>query len=166
MGARLAGALSHPLTLLLAGALVTSLVVPSITRQWQDHEKELAVKSQLVEDMTAQTSRFLAAIQIARVAPGEKENVAAVNDAYEKWLTESAVLTARLDARLPDERIATRWRAYVHLVEDLYAVRGGQDEAAMGGGANAVLAAYQRAHRAPSAAAGAGSPQRVSSTTP
>jgi hypothetical protein len=58
--ARLGKVLSHPLTLLLTGAVVTSLVVPAITRGWQDHQKALAVKSELVEDMTAKTSRFLA----------------------------------------------------------------------------------------------------------
>jgi len=125
---RVGKALSHPLTLLLVGAAVSSLVVPAISRRWQDHREALAVKSELVEEMTAKTSRFLAAIQFARVgadAPIAGDGAgdgAAANDAYKQFLVDGAVIASRLSARFDDRRIATRWRAYTRLVESLYAL--------------------------------------------
>lgn len=141
--ARLAKLLAHPLALLAAGALVTSIVVPAITRSWQDHEKELAVKSQLVDDVSAKTSTFLAAIQFARVR-GEDENAKAVNDAYKQFLVDGAVLASRLSARLRNRSIAARWRSYTHLVEDLYALGGVGDERAVAAQSRAILTAFQR----------------------
>jgi hypothetical protein len=41
--------LSNPFLLLIVGAIVSSLVIPSITSKWQDnHQKELEIKTDLV----------------------------------------------------------------------------------------------------------------------
>ncbi len=134
--------LSHPLTLLLVGGVLTSLVVPGVTRSWQDHEKALAVKSALVEDLTLKTTRFLAAIQFAR-ASSAVHDAKAVNKAYKQFLVDSAVLGARISARFPDGEIAERWSSYVRLVELFYALGGpviqGSNE-----DPRAILARYTR----------------------
>jgi len=141
--ARTAKVLSHPLTLLLAGAVLTSIVVPAITRSWQDHEKELAVKSQLVEGLTAKTSEFLAAIQFARIGR-EAEDGKAANDAYKQFLVDSAVVGSRLSARFPNTSLAARWRAYSRLVEDLYSLGSASNESQVATRPHDILAAYQR----------------------
>jgi len=134
-----AKALSHPLTLLLAGAAITSIVAPAITRGWQDHEKELAVKSQLVGELTEKTSTFLAAIQFAQVG-AKDDDLKAVNQAYKQFLVDSAVLGSRLSARFPNPSVTKQWRAYAHLVEDLYSLLGSAGDERR---ARAILAAYQ-----------------------
>jgi hypothetical protein len=38
-------ALSHPMLLLIVGAIISSLIIPYFTRQWQDHQHELELKN-------------------------------------------------------------------------------------------------------------------------
>jgi formylmethanofuran dehydrogenase subunit A len=52
---------------LLVGALIWSILVPSSTRQWQNHEKELEMKSGLVEDINNSVTDFVMAVQFAEV---------------------------------------------------------------------------------------------------
>jgi hypothetical protein len=40
--------ISNPLVLLIVGAVISGILVPYITRQWQDHQKELELKTELV----------------------------------------------------------------------------------------------------------------------
>lgn len=42
--------------LLIVGAIITSLIIPNFTRQWQDHQKELEVKIALTDEINKATS--------------------------------------------------------------------------------------------------------------
>src|SRR3954465_8200034 len=59
--------LGHPVFLLVLGAAVSSLLIPAITRGWQNHEKQLQIKTGLVTDMSSSLTTFLMAIQFAEV---------------------------------------------------------------------------------------------------
>jgi hypothetical protein len=48
--------IGHPLTLLLIGASVSSLLIPWFTNKWQDHRKKLDIKIELVSKMTEDIS--------------------------------------------------------------------------------------------------------------
>jgi hypothetical protein len=39
---------SNPLLLLVAGGIISGLLIPYITNQWQNHQKELEIKTDLV----------------------------------------------------------------------------------------------------------------------
>ncbi len=41
--------LTHPLVLIAVGAAVPGLLIPRFTRQWQNHEQELKLKTDLVD---------------------------------------------------------------------------------------------------------------------
>ena len=49
--------LSHPLLLLLVGALVSSYLLPLLTQSWQNHQKELELKSALVSQISEEARR-------------------------------------------------------------------------------------------------------------
>jgi hypothetical protein len=51
----------HPLVLLASGAVISGLLVPTLTRGAQEHEQGLKIKSDLVESMSGAVSPFLAA---------------------------------------------------------------------------------------------------------
>src|SRR6185295_740582 len=46
---RLARVLAHPLTITFAGAVLAAIVLPLVTREWQDRQNELDLKRSLVE---------------------------------------------------------------------------------------------------------------------
>ena len=52
---------SHPMLLLIAGALISSLLFPWITRQWQENEKEFELKTELVEEINKAVTDTLTA---------------------------------------------------------------------------------------------------------
>ena len=43
--------MSHPFLLLVVGAIVSSIIVPNFTRQWQDNQKQLELKTALADDI-------------------------------------------------------------------------------------------------------------------
>jgi len=46
------GLLSHPLFLLVIGAIISSIIIPVYTNQWQNYQKELEIKSKLAEEIS------------------------------------------------------------------------------------------------------------------
>jgi hypothetical protein len=128
---------------LLAGALVTGLLVPTITRRWQDRQKELEIKTELVSDLSEAITQIVMAVQfvhiwtsIGRVQPGTAaaDKVQEEFDqAYRTWETRSAVLATKLEAYFAGTNIPAEWTRYSDLVTRFYALEGLGDrrEAAM-----------------------------------
>ena len=75
--------LASPLLVAVVAALLGSLLIPSITRKWQNHQKALEIQTGLVSDMSQSVSsavansRFIAAGLVAR--PSSQQ---AWNDLY------------------------------------------------------------------------------------
>ena len=44
--------LSHPFSLLIVGAIISSLIIPYYTKSWQDYQKELEIKSDIASDIS------------------------------------------------------------------------------------------------------------------
>src|SRR5262245_22494393 len=54
-----------PLLAVLLTAALSGYVVPRITRRWQDHQKELEIKTSLVEAISDEVLQFILAMQFA-----------------------------------------------------------------------------------------------------
>lgn len=73
--------------LLIAGALISSLIFPWITRQWQENEKEFELKTELVEEinkavantLTAQDQNIRPIIPISSAAAEASPSIATQN---------------------------------------------------------------------------------------
>jgi len=81
----------HPLTLLLVGAGVTSVVIPWVTNKWQDHKKKLEIKVELASKMSEVVSNALAHSLIAADVQKEEYVGADLDKVYEnlvKWYEE------------------------------------------------------------------------------
>lgn len=50
---RFGSLLRHPLVLLVAGGLFTAVLVPQVTRQWQDRQSEHEIKRSLLEEISS-----------------------------------------------------------------------------------------------------------------
>ena len=59
---KLKNILSNPLLLLVVGGIISGLLFPYITSQWQNHQKELEIKT----DLLRRLSESFAALAIAR----------------------------------------------------------------------------------------------------
>ena len=109
---RIVKPLSHPFLLLVVGALLTSLLLPSITRRWQDHQRRLDLQDQLVSEITREATKFIVAAHHAH------DQKLSARPAVETWKVESAVIQSRLFGYYPTDinaprGIAGQWSHYV-----------------------------------------------------
>ena len=58
---RIVRPLSHRFFLLVVGALLTSLVIPSITRGWQDHQRQVELQDELASTITRAATKYIVA---------------------------------------------------------------------------------------------------------
>jgi hypothetical protein len=120
------GILAHPLLLLLVGALLTSILLPRCTRNWQQYEKELEIKRELAQDISRSSGTFLRAIKAAQVtslvalrveqAP-EPEYAGRLR---ERWEVEGEVLGAEMQIYFPDSELKARWSRFVLAAQESY----------------------------------------------
>jgi hypothetical protein len=115
--------LSNPLLVAVVAALLGSLLIPSLTRGWQNHQKALEVQTGLVGEMSQSVasavanSRFLAAGLIARSTPGQGAQQQAWNQLYRGWTTSAASIGARLQAYLGPS-VASDWQNFSYALTD------------------------------------------------
>lgn len=111
MPGRAGAVLRHPGTLLIAGALISSYLIPSFTRGWQDHQKELELKSALVTDITQSSTSMLLTVRFAHYdEPGDAGTLN--NPGWRVWQIQSAVIASRLRAYFPHTSLADDWTGY------------------------------------------------------
>lgn len=132
---------AHPATLILLGgaitALLSGLLVPAITRSWQNHDRqlerrsallreELEVKDELVTRIGAATATFLGASQLNAFtrAPARPTDVTDYDRAYARWTVESAAVASQLAAYFPGSAAQRQWRDYTFNMRNVYFVLG------------------------------------------
>ena len=118
----LAAALRHPVVvgalLALFSGIFASLLIPSLTRVWQDRPRELALK----RDLVARISREATAAADGAVAGLEVERGrrAVFYDRLSKrWRLESSVIGSELTTYFPNSRAPRKWGDYMGTVSFL-----------------------------------------------
>jgi hypothetical protein len=129
---KLKNILSNPLLLLLVGALVTGLLAPYITKQWQNQQKELEIKTDLLRRITQSVTSLLVTgydFEIAQCVKSGQCNVSVgiSNDTmlkyrnqYSNWSITSAVIESDLAAYFPESQISEEWRRFANLTTLYY----------------------------------------------
>jgi hypothetical protein len=142
--------LSHPLSLLLIGALVSGLLIPFFTNRWQIHQKGLEIRINLVGRISQTVMRMMTMIEsmlVIILKVGEErrkllntireDSVASnkgsdlekagakffgeLNDEYRKFKVDSAVIGTELESYFPTEKIGEEWDKLVREIELFYA---------------------------------------------
>lgn len=120
--------LSNPLLLLIVGGLVTGLLIPYITTQWQNHEKELEIKTNLVTKISEYATRMLMAIQFVEVSQSQGINSSLTNEEYDNeyrdWKINSDIMQSQINAYFPNIDASNHWKKFSNAVEYLYALSG------------------------------------------
>lgn len=115
-------ALRHPLVVGVGLALVSgvfaSILVPVLTRVWQDRPKELALKQGLVKQISRAATESIdegkfAALQRPRTAGA----IVLYGRMTRRWEVKSSVVTAELTTYFHDTQVVRDWQAYESAVE-------------------------------------------------
>jgi hypothetical protein len=111
--------LAHPLVLLLVGgaftAGITNYLIPSITRQWQNHDKELEIKSELVQKMSESATSFIIVVTTVDFAPRYISN-AELFKRYEAWEVERQAIASQIGAYFPKSQVSDEWDSFSEAV--------------------------------------------------
>jgi hypothetical protein len=115
--------LGHPFVLLVAGGILSSVVVPALTRRWQNHQKELELKTGLVTEITDVVTGLVMAVQFAELG-STTQTQEDFDTAYRDWETKSAVIASKLRAYFPKTTLVDEWHALSRLATNFYALTG------------------------------------------
>jgi hypothetical protein len=110
--------LSSQLGLLVLGALITSLIIPWFFQLWQDHQKELEIKTNLVSRISESVTKLVLSTQSVLLANNhgqihtieqKRELFDELNDEYKDWEISSAVIGSQLQAYFPHVNLSKEW---------------------------------------------------------
>ena len=120
--------LSNQCLLLIVGGILTGLLIPYITTQWQNHEKELEIKTSLVSKISEYVTRMLMAIQFVEVSQSRGINSSLTNEEYDNeyrdWKINSDIIQSQINAYFPSIDIDKNWKKFSNAVENFYALSG------------------------------------------
>ena len=110
-----------PLLVVVLSAILTGYIVPSITRDWQNYQKELELKTALVEGANVEVLSFLLGMQLAeRRAIPQLE----LDKAYRIWEVQRAVLTGKLRLYFRDQTVSRDFDLFSEALTDFYVLAG------------------------------------------
>lgn len=98
--------LVFPFILLFVGAWLSNWVIPKITQKWQNHQKALEIKTDIIQELIQLLMTILVNGDDYHKAKGEdKENLKKLNMKKEKkWLIRKCVIGSKLHAYFPDNK--------------------------------------------------------------
>jgi hypothetical protein len=123
------GWLKHPLVIALIGAILSVLIVPAFTRQWQDRQKERELKRALVADIGEAATEALTTAQFVNLnlfglaagqGPGGPEQQRVFNESQIEWEIQSARIGSELRAFFPESGLGRDWQLYSETVTKAY----------------------------------------------
>jgi hypothetical protein len=127
---RIAGWLAHPLVITVVSALLASVLIPLFTRQWQDRQKELDLKRDLVETIAgSSTSTVRSGISLAlghiSAAGGDQDEQA--GEVYPRlsntWLVQRAITRSTISTYFPGQEDC--WYRYSDMLTSYLSLAAG-----------------------------------------
>lgn len=117
--------ISHPVFLLVVGAVFASILTPWLTNRWQDHKKALEIKVNLVTRIT----RLLSEVYAAAVSTTLWRNQQFTAEQFEefrslmsRWHIESNVARSEIQAYLGDTSLKNDFNDHFNLLITWYGV--------------------------------------------
>jgi hypothetical protein len=123
----------HPFILLVAGALLSGLIVPLITRSWQNRQKVLEIKTALVSEISKAVMEFFMSVQFVHLrkemSSGSEvtmlsQQQAEFDQQYKTWEVQSAIIGTKLEAYLSQSEIPSKWADFSTALTRFYALEG------------------------------------------
>jgi hypothetical protein len=120
-GSRLSSTLRHPLVvgalLALLSGVFASVLLPGLTRSWQDRPRELELKRELVEriskgEANAVTNAASFGFRRETSHVSRRERTAFLTNALNRWGVASAVIASELTTYFGATSIPDRWTGY------------------------------------------------------
>jgi len=90
------------------GAIITRLIIPNFTRQWQDHQKELEVKIALTDEINKATSDINTAT--ALMTYSAFVNKTDYGSAFRDWKVSQAEIASKIKSYYSNNQLIQDWK--------------------------------------------------------
>lgn len=117
----------QPFLLLMATALISNYLIPKITRRWQDHQKELELKTGFVSEISEIVLGIVMAVQFAEVGAASQTQEQ-FDQAYRTWEVKKAIVGSKIRGYFPNTTLGKDWDEFSEIVSEVYALSGTTDE--------------------------------------
>ena len=117
----------QPFLLLIATALISNYLIPKITRRWQDHQKELELKTGFVSEISEIVVGIIMAVQFAEVGAASQTQEQ-FDQAYRTWEVKKAIIGSKIRGYFPNTTLGKDWDEFSEIVSEVYALSGTTDE--------------------------------------
>jgi hypothetical protein len=114
--AQIAKALAHPLMLLVIGAIISSLLIPYFTRQWQDYQKELELKTDIAGEISKAISNVI--ITARFVQNPDFTNQMNFGSASLDWEISKAFIGSKIQSYFPNPQIRQDWKNLSNVITE------------------------------------------------
>jgi hypothetical protein len=112
--------LSHPLFLLVIGAIISSIIIPVYTNQWQNYQKELEIKSKLAEEISTSISNKIINSRLVQIAGYNIDYAQSTID----WEVSKARISSLIGSYFIDPLIKKQWDELAFLVTEFSFLEG------------------------------------------
>jgi hypothetical protein len=116
----------QPFLLLFATALISNYLIPEITRRWQDHQRELELKTGLVSEISESVLDIVLAAQFEE-AGAATQTQEQYDQAYRTWEKRKAIIGSKLRAYYPKTNLGQAWDEFAEAVSEISALSGPAD---------------------------------------
>ena len=117
----------QPFLLLIATAIISNYLIPKITRRWQDHQKELELKTGFVSEISESVLGIVMAIQFAEVG-AKSQTQDQFDHAYREWEIKKAIIGSKIRGYFPHTELGPDWDEFSDIVSEVYALSGTRDK--------------------------------------
>ena len=117
----------QPFLLLIATAIISHYLIPKITRRWQDHQKELELKTGFVSEISESVLGIVMAVQFAE-GGAKSQTQEQFDEAYRDWEIKKAIIGSKIRGYFPQTTLGPDWDDFADIVSEVYALSGTTDE--------------------------------------
>jgi len=116
----------HPLVILLVGAVISGVLIPFFTRSWQNHQKSLDIKNDLVTEISKTVTTMMINVQyflenMKKMSKEEEQKIQQkYNNDYKNWSIAEEIISSRLEAYFPTQNIIQQWKEYTEIINNIY----------------------------------------------
>jgi len=115
---------TNPLLLLIVGAIFSSVLIPYVTRRWQNHQAELELERDLVEDISNAVTLFLTKLEFIEQRGGklDDDKQKEFETAELEWHKGCSSVGSYIQAYFINSqvKITEHWSKYADLINDFY----------------------------------------------
>lgn len=116
--------LSHPLLVTGAGATISFILIPMLTRKWQDRKAAIDIKNNMVQKISESVTNLIENMSFRFIVI----DIAKKETAFREWRSKTAIIGASVRTYFSGEGIIKSWNRVYYSTTNFYLLFEGLDK--------------------------------------